>query len=344
MNTGRNEAGFSLVELLVAMLVTMVISGAVFTLLNAGQGAFRREPELTDRQQNIRMAMDLIQRDIAVAGAGMDPFEQAFSRADGPNETGPLLDGMGGTTGPSGRPWDVFETMGADSSCNDVPTTGAPVGSGPVITAFNIPECFPGQPPQHPALAAVALTLPVLNDSVVWGMSGPNGNNNVNFTGGQPAKSGVALNHLSGMATKVLPIQLARYAILTDADGVPNLWRSGRGGLNDAGAPTPVGDPDGQWQLIARGIEDLQGRYGMLGTGPLGACAAGGCGSPDRVVFNDASTVVKEVEVTLWARTLAPNLQGLTTKAGVDAIHGSLVTVTTPRTALMTLKSAGGWR
>src|SRR4029450_10027466 len=83
MNAPRSEAGFSLVELLIAMLVTMVVSGAIFTLLSAGQGAFRRQPELTDRQQNIRLAMDLIQRDVVVGGSGLDPFEQAFSASDG---------------------------------------------------------------------------------------------------------------------------------------------------------------------------------------------------------------------------------------------------------------------
>ena len=35
----QSEAGFSLAELLVAMLVTMLVSGAVFGLISAGQGA-----------------------------------------------------------------------------------------------------------------------------------------------------------------------------------------------------------------------------------------------------------------------------------------------------------------
>ena len=55
-STRSSQSGFSLVELLVAMLVTLVVSGAVFALMTAGQGAFRREPELTERQQNIRVA------------------------------------------------------------------------------------------------------------------------------------------------------------------------------------------------------------------------------------------------------------------------------------------------
>ena len=48
------QRGFSLIELTVAMTVTLIITGAMFQLLTAGKSAFRREPELSDRQQNIR--------------------------------------------------------------------------------------------------------------------------------------------------------------------------------------------------------------------------------------------------------------------------------------------------
>ena len=63
------ERGFSLVELMVAMTVTLIVSGAIYGLLTSGSNAFRREPELADRQQNIRVAMDLISRDVYNAGA-----------------------------------------------------------------------------------------------------------------------------------------------------------------------------------------------------------------------------------------------------------------------------------
>jgi prepilin-type N-terminal cleavage/methylation domain-containing protein len=64
------QSGFSLIELTVAMVVTLIVTGAIYGLLAGGQSAFRREPELSDRQQNIRVAMDVIMKDIASAGAG----------------------------------------------------------------------------------------------------------------------------------------------------------------------------------------------------------------------------------------------------------------------------------
>ena len=78
----RHERGFSLVELMVAMTVTLIVSGAIYGLLTSGGNAFRREPELADRQQNIRTAMDLVSRDVFNAGAALPTFAQAFTRTD----------------------------------------------------------------------------------------------------------------------------------------------------------------------------------------------------------------------------------------------------------------------
>ena len=86
-NPVRRERGFSLIELMVAMVATLIISGAVMQLVGAGKGAFRREPEVSDRQQNIRMAMSMIQQDVQSAGLGLPPFAQAFT--DGLNNLGP---------------------------------------------------------------------------------------------------------------------------------------------------------------------------------------------------------------------------------------------------------------
>ena len=75
----ERESGFSLAELLIAITITLTISGAIYGLLAQGQNAFRREPEISDRQQQIRIAMDLVQRDIVTAGMSMPDFVQAFT-------------------------------------------------------------------------------------------------------------------------------------------------------------------------------------------------------------------------------------------------------------------------
>ena len=92
MNTSADSdaSGFSLIELTIALVVTLIITGAMYGLLAGGQSAFRREPELSDRQANIRVAMDLvaakmslgseIMKDIGNAGSGLPPFAQVFTR------------------------------------------------------------------------------------------------------------------------------------------------------------------------------------------------------------------------------------------------------------------------
>ena len=95
----RKEDGFSLVELLVALTVTLIVSGAIYGLLTSGSAAFRREPELADRQQNIRVAMDVLARDVFNAGAALPRFSQVFTLTDsvgGSCTGGQGLNGCGG--------------------------------------------------------------------------------------------------------------------------------------------------------------------------------------------------------------------------------------------------------
>jgi Tfp pilus assembly protein PilW len=88
----ETEKGLSLVELMVAIVVTLVITGAVFQLVTAGQPAFRPEPPMAERHPGLRTALDLISRDIYQAGYGVPDFAQVFTRSL--NATGTM--GSGG--------------------------------------------------------------------------------------------------------------------------------------------------------------------------------------------------------------------------------------------------------
>ncbi len=65
---GRWSHGFSLIEVLVALLVSMVVMSAVFMLLAKGQESFQREPEVVDVTANARAALDRISRELTIAG------------------------------------------------------------------------------------------------------------------------------------------------------------------------------------------------------------------------------------------------------------------------------------
>ena len=66
----RPEAGYSLIEMLVSTAIMLVVTGAVFSLVNPAQGTSRVQPEFADMQQRARVAADTLFRDLVMAGAG----------------------------------------------------------------------------------------------------------------------------------------------------------------------------------------------------------------------------------------------------------------------------------
>jgi hypothetical protein len=67
MNARR---GFSVVELLVALLVTLVLSAGLFSIVAGSEGAFRVQPEAAEMQQRLRAAGELLTSALLEAGSG----------------------------------------------------------------------------------------------------------------------------------------------------------------------------------------------------------------------------------------------------------------------------------
>lgn len=62
--------GFSLVELLVALAVSLLVTAAVFAMLDPASGAFQTQPESADVGQRLRAASDALVLDLTGAGSG----------------------------------------------------------------------------------------------------------------------------------------------------------------------------------------------------------------------------------------------------------------------------------
>jgi len=77
-HTAFRSEGYSLVELLVVTAITLVVMGGVFSVLNPSQGTFRAQPEVSDVQQRLRVAVDTLKRDLLVTGAS------TYASAGGP--------------------------------------------------------------------------------------------------------------------------------------------------------------------------------------------------------------------------------------------------------------------
>jgi len=381
----RQERGFSLVELMVAMTLTLIVSGAIYGLLTAGNNAFRREPEMADRQQNIRIAMDLISRDTFNAGASLPPFSQVFTRDEaavgGPCTGGTGVNGCGiagmlGTTaqaarapGDGGDPslnTDVLEMVSVDERCPTqtvclpAPAVGA---AGLFITRERVPACFglpglllltdnqPGAFQIQPAAAVAGAPT-----ACTGGTAANNGNLSLGAAlapwnvaavaapaPGDPPSTPVVFLYRG----RVVRYRVARDA--TDYDpnnalGVPSLWRSESGRYSAAGGvsiePGAAGFPGAgsPWQLVARGIEDLQIEY-MAGDGVWR-------NQPQVVVNNTPNSIVRQVRVTLSARAEVANVAGMSKpgagSAGApDALRGQLSTTIMPRAAFNELQLGG---
>ena len=59
-----------MIELLVSSLIMVVVTGAIFSLMNPAQGTFQVQPEVSDLQQRLRVGVDSLQKDLVMAGAG----------------------------------------------------------------------------------------------------------------------------------------------------------------------------------------------------------------------------------------------------------------------------------
>jgi hypothetical protein len=375
-------------ELLVAMLVTMIVSGAIYGLIVSGQTAFRRQPELAERQQNIRIAMDLIQRDVLLAGQGIPWFGQAFTLDDLPAATdacpaGTGLNGCGlaGTLGGAAaaarggdsQNTDILEMVAAEEECpfynvcDPVQTAGADIPGTATIVVREPPDAgtfcmqgntlllattnynfailaVPGGPPPPPPTAGVCSSGGGTNRTfttagVSIGLWAPYGGANI------PPLRQLA----TGGGAWITQARIARYQVAPDPlDNAPSLWRSTSGLFDTKGAAVGAAAANvGTWQLVARGIEDLQVEYmdggGAWSNRPSDLSAGGdACGVNPPLPSNptcapQAASIVRQVRVTLSARSMAVNLQGETRDGnqtvGSEAIRGQLQAVITPRAA-----------
>src|SRR5215217_5092016 len=78
-----DERGFSLTELMIAMMVFTLIGGSVVMLLTKSQTIFRAEQGVSEMDQNARLLMDFLTRDIQQSkenGLGLGPkFRSIYS-------------------------------------------------------------------------------------------------------------------------------------------------------------------------------------------------------------------------------------------------------------------------
>lgn len=75
----QGEKGFSLLETMMAAVLTVGLMGVTFSLVNRNQQVFVSETNVTDLNQNMRVSADMLTRDIQSAGMGLPRINGSFA-------------------------------------------------------------------------------------------------------------------------------------------------------------------------------------------------------------------------------------------------------------------------
>ena len=79
-NNINNRKGFTLVELMIAMVISLIIMAAIFSAHQVQQKTYAAQNQVTEMQQNLRAAMDFLLREIRMAG--YDPTQTVITESN----------------------------------------------------------------------------------------------------------------------------------------------------------------------------------------------------------------------------------------------------------------------
>jgi prepilin-type N-terminal cleavage/methylation domain-containing protein len=307
------EQGFTITEVLMALLITGIVMAAVFALLYKGQDSFDREPEVADLQQNARAGLDRISRDLTLAGYET-PAAMAVIWNDGGGGNPPMPDQITIIYADPNYPTCEPMCMGGGGGCGTLENSS---------TAWIEPTSFhPQMDDPTQAYADDMVLLAIETDDC-------NGDGLVGVTPFELTKdpewagSNVKLTHNPGQSQTEINLPGGFNGSVQEDCAIIGLFRMIEYRINP---PPPAEHPvlerrdlsmivDGlgspQWMPVSTNIENLQFQY-AVGTSDIFQDYP--AMSP---VWDDPDTWVTRVKVTVFGRTESRNLQG--SSAGVFA-------------------------
>ncbi len=134
------EQGFTLIELMVAMAITLVVMGAIFMTFKSQQDSYVIQDQVTRMQQNLRGAMYVMTHDIQMAGyytnfdsgtctTDWDDLDDDNDTSTGTESVRPLIYGDENVTGAADIK-DGTDVIVIIKACHERDAAGNPVDSG----------------------------------------------------------------------------------------------------------------------------------------------------------------------------------------------------------------------
>ena len=298
--------GFTLVEVIVALAVTLIMIGSVFGLMAGGQTTFRRETQVANMQMSTRAGLQLLSRDLTMAGyrtppasaiiwadsGGLQPDEITIVYADPDVALSRPLQ-CGGAGGPCGT-IGQSATLLLDPAAEDLTLATAEnaYAEGMVLAAIELADCngdgevglLPFRVTQPPSMTKAGGS-PVLNINHNPGSLGSDLNKPGGFNG-QVNEDCAIVGRFRLISYRVSP---------PPPTGAPTLERRDL---------TVSGD----WIPVAHNIENLQVRYGAGEDDNM-------MDAPAAAPSDDPLSWINRVAVTITGRTESTRLRGST--AGV---------------------------
>lgn len=262
------ERGFTLLELLIAMAITIFVMAAGYSFFTNSFNFSVVHSRKTGMQRETRVAIDILSREVRSAGFGLlDPLTgESHTTTAGLSSITPSNNADADPEGVASRLdritlWGGYQFVGT-LTCSPSPCTN-PVAAEGSDTIFVTP--LPGTDPA--AADGGTITLDGFYTGVVDSVAGPNANGSYTFTLSTP------LNRDYTSSNSVMLLQQVAYQVQMNGTE-PALFRTVNGGTA---------------QLIASGVEDLQFAY-LMNDGTISNSPAG------------AATLIRAVRISMLAR------------------------------------------
>jgi Tfp pilus assembly protein PilW len=246
LSIGTEQRGFTVVELMIAVTLSMILSVAIVTVFSDNSYSFKQDENLSRMQDDARHALREIAFDIRMAGHYADLHLPASVAADGALA-------IGTDCGPAGNPNWMYQTVEAGTG-NSMSIMAIDNATNAAVTAAH--SCFVSDEILEGTdvvvikrVAGGNTAVPVAGDVYLK----TNGVVGYLYNGPAPAAAPFAVSAPSSDWAYRPSIYYIRQFAFEAGDNIPTLCRKS---LRGAG-------PGMTTECIATGIENLQVEYGI---------------------------------------------------------------------------------